>query len=67
MVKCPIMVASYGYQTKDIEYLWDADKPLSTNKEVYCLHVKLFCFIRLRFLDYFRICNTWLRLGDLSF
>ena len=36
MVNCPIMVASYGYQTKDIEYLWDADKPLSTNKEVYC-------------------------------
>ena len=38
MVKCPIMVASYGYQTKDIEYGWAADKPLAINKEVNLIH-----------------------------
>jgi hypothetical protein len=33
IVKCPIEIASYGWQTKDIEYSWKDDSPLQVNKE----------------------------------
>lgn len=33
IVKCPIEIASYGWTTKDIEYSWKSENPLTVNKE----------------------------------
>jgi len=33
IVNCPIQIASYGWQSKDIEYSWMTDSPLYINKE----------------------------------
>jgi len=33
IVNCPIQIASYGWQSKDIEYSWMTDNPLQINKE----------------------------------
>lgn len=33
IVKCPMQIASYGWQTKDIEYSWLSDNPILINRE----------------------------------